>query len=246
MFMNRRISEKSFTLIELLVVIAIIALLASLLLPAMNAARGKAKAIGCVSNQRQCLVATTMYANDFSNWIPPCNGGAYNTSLTHGWALTLVYNDYLPKSLMRSVMTINSYLGYAFFKFPSVLNCPALVPPSDYQTKYYDLAYAPRWEFDLTWAAKTYKESWTGTNYGGTMQLHKLNRQIPYIADTISSTDYRHTGGYWQSKTVINSIYVNCCHQRKTGIGYPDGRAALVRVPELVQDNVPAAVIFCP
>ncbi|MDD3155573.1 MAG: prepilin-type N-terminal cleavage/methylation domain-containing protein [Victivallaceae bacterium] len=94
---TRRKWKKPFTLIELLVVIAIIAILAGMLLPALNRSREVARSTLCMNNLKQSSTAMNFYATDFTERMPTLSGDT-------AWASVLYKGNYL-KSVNHDLIT---------------------------------------------------------------------------------------------------------------------------------------------
>ncbi|MCQ2397109.1 MAG: type II secretion system GspH family protein, partial [Lentisphaeria bacterium] len=100
--------RKNFTLIELLVVIAIIAIMTSMLLPALTNAREKARAISCVNNMKQIQLGNLLYTNDNDDFLPPLNyiagdgDAGFGTSIRQDSYTWFTLNPIVPGTPMTS------------------------------------------------------------------------------------------------------------------------------------------------
>jgi prepilin-type processing-associated H-X9-DG protein/prepilin-type N-terminal cleavage/methylation domain-containing protein len=134
------IMKKNFTLIELLVVIAIIAILASMLLPALHTARQKGRTIFCTSQQKQLGMGFMFYQDDWDAWNPH-----YVKPGLGNWTNVLL----VPKYVMKNVF----YCPELEKEPQLVYNCSKSAPDIQYASNYglldtgfgYNYCYAGSW-----------------------------------------------------------------------------------------------------
>jgi prepilin-type N-terminal cleavage/methylation domain-containing protein/prepilin-type processing-associated H-X9-DG protein len=122
--------DSAFTLIELLIVVAIIALLVSILLPSLAAAREISQAAICGSNQHQIVIAGSMYGADYDGWIGPTTESFGNPMYSFNPKLSqpmpsqlLVWGEQYWKDTWQVLTPADLYAGLGYIPFTQIPEC---------------------------------------------------------------------------------------------------------------------------